>query len=62
MVATGVELVDGRKFIARKEVIVTYRAIRTPQVLMLSGIGPAKQLGIIEIRQLLKSPKVEHSF
>ncbi|KAK7738400.1 hypothetical protein SLS53_006215 [Cytospora paraplurivora] len=38
--ATGVELADGRKFTARKEVIICAGAYRTPQLLMLSGVGP----------------------
>lgn len=42
--ATGVELADGRKITARKEVIICAGAYRTPQLLMLSGIGPAETL------------------
>ena len=40
----GVQLVDGRSFIAKKEVIVCAGAYRTPQLLQLSGIGPAEHL------------------
>ncbi|KAK8121929.1 hypothetical protein PG984_010599 [Apiospora sp. TS-2023a] len=43
-VATGVELADGRKITARKEVILCAGALRTPQLLMLSGIGPSADL------------------
>jgi choline dehydrogenase-like flavoprotein len=39
--ATGVELADGRKFTARMEVIICAGAYCTPQILMLSGIGPS---------------------
>ncbi|KAH8394419.1 hypothetical protein KR222_005012, partial [Zaprionus bogoriensis] len=45
--AYGVRMqADGRmqKVLARKEVIVSAGAINTPQLLMLSGIGPAKHL------------------
>lgn len=37
--STGVELTDGRRFTANKEVIVSCGALRSPQLLMLSGIG-----------------------
>lgn len=45
--ATGVKLfIGGRKFIAKstKEVIVSAGAINTPHLLMLSGIGPVKNI------------------
>lgn len=42
--ASGVELVDGRTFRAEKEVIVAAGAYKTPQVLMLSGVGPKAEL------------------
>ncbi|KAL8700269.1 MAG: hypothetical protein Q9201_005540 [Fulgogasparrea decipioides] len=42
--ATGIELLDGRVFEAAKEVLVCCGSIKTPQVLMLSGIGPVKHL------------------
>ena len=47
--AKGVELVDGRKFFAKREVILSSGTIGTPRLLQLSGIGPAdylKKLGI----------------
>ena len=40
--STGVELVDGRKVVARKEVIVTAGAYQTPKILILSGVGPSQ--------------------
>lgn len=42
--ASGVELVDGRTFRAEKEVIVAAGAYKTPQILMLSGVGPKAEL------------------
>ena len=42
--ATGIELMDGRTFNAQKEVLICCGSIKTPQLLMLSGIGPASHL------------------
>lgn len=56
--ATGVEFVKaGRKRVvrARKEVILSAGALNSPQLLMLSGVGPAehlRQLGIPVVRDL----------
>ncbi|TVY51342.1 Pyranose dehydrogenase 3 [Lachnellula cervina] len=61
-VATGAELVDGRRFTAEREVIVCCGAIRTPQVLLLSGIGPAEELARHGIKQLVDSPDVGLNF
>lgn len=52
--AAGVEFMDksGTKFIAkaRKEVVMSAGAIHTPQILMLSGIGPADHLSSLGIK------------
>jgi choline dehydrogenase len=39
--ATGVELIDGRRFAAVREIALTAGAIATPKILQLSGIGSA---------------------
>ena len=42
--ATGLELLDGRVFTGTKEVLVCCGSLKTPQLLMLSGIGPSGHL------------------
>lgn len=42
--ATGVELLDGTRFFAAKEIALTAGAIATPKILQLSGIGDATHL------------------
>jgi len=42
--ATGVALQDGQTIHARAEVVLAASSINTPQLLMLSGIGPAAHL------------------
>lgn len=56
--ATGVELADGRQYQAKQEVIISCGAHKTPQLLMLSGIGPADELQEHNIQQLVDSPAV----
>ncbi|PQE13535.1 glucose dehydrogenase protein [Rutstroemia sp. NJR-2017a WRK4] len=58
--ATGVKLVDGRTFNATKEVIVSCGTLRTPQVLMLSGIGPAAELRSFGIPVIADLPKLRN--
>ncbi|OAP60197.1 hypothetical protein AYL99_05199 [Fonsecaea erecta] len=43
-VAVGVELVDGQKIHANKEVIICAGAFNSPKILLLSGIGPALEI------------------
>ena len=54
--AVGVELTDGSKLSSTKEVILCAGAIRTPQVLMLSGIGPSSELSKFNIKQTADLP------
>jgi choline dehydrogenase-like flavoprotein len=57
-VEKGVELADGRKLAAEREVILSAGSLRTPQILMLSGIGPAEELQRHSIKQVVDSPEV----
>jgi choline dehydrogenase-like flavoprotein len=56
--AIGVQTIDGRKLLARKEVIVSGGALNTPQILKLSGVGPAEELRKHGIPVVLDSPMV----
>ncbi len=58
--ATGVELTDGQRLTAFKEVIVSCGALRTPQLLMLSGIGPKSELSKYNIKQVAELPVGQH--
>lgn len=58
--AIGIELADGEKHMLKNngEVILSAGAYRTPQVLMLSGIGPPDQLSEHDIPVLVGLPEV----
>jgi choline dehydrogenase-like flavoprotein len=58
MVATGVELADGKIFRAGKEVVISAGTYRTPQILLLSDIEPAEELQKHGIRQTVNLPNV----
>ena len=60
--AVGVETVDGRRFVARREVVVSAGAYRTPQVLLLSGIGPREEIEKHGITPLVDAPDVGRNF
>ena len=55
-VAVGVELVGGKQIRANREVILACGAYRTPQVLLLSGIGPTAELLRHDIFQYSELP------
>ncbi|KAJ5087817.1 glucose dehydrogenase [Penicillium angulare] len=61
-IATGVELLDGTALNASREVIVSSGAYRTPQVLLLSGIGPSDELSKHGISVEVDSPEVGKNF
>ncbi len=57
-IATGVELASGAVITANEEIIISAGAYRTPQVLMLSGIGPIAELKKHGIAQVVDLPEV----
>jgi choline dehydrogenase-like flavoprotein len=61
-VARGVQLVGGDVFHAEKEVIISAGAYRTPQVLMLSGIGPRDELEKHGIETIADAEEVGRNF
>jgi choline dehydrogenase-like flavoprotein len=42
--AKGIKTIDGKEYLAKKDVILSGGALNSPQLLMLSGIGPADEL------------------
>jgi choline dehydrogenase-like flavoprotein len=60
--ATAVELISGQKISATTEVIVSCGTYRTPQLLMLSGIGNQEDLARHAIPFVVDSPEVGRNF
>ncbi|KAL9106465.1 MAG: hypothetical protein Q9227_008496 [Pyrenula ochraceoflavens] len=56
--ASGVVLADGRQITVKREVIISAGAHRTPQILMLSGIGPTVELSKNGIPTISELPEV----
>ena len=60
--ATGVELLDGTRYMAAKEIALTAGALATPKLLQLSGIGDAEQLRSFGIPVVADLPGVGENF
>lgn len=60
--AVGIEVADGTRYMASKEVIISTGAYRTPQLLQLSGIGPPDVLEKHGIPLVLDAPEVGRNF
>ncbi|MBO6758683.1 MAG: FAD-dependent oxidoreductase [Roseibium sp.] len=56
--ATGLELTDGTRITAAKEVILSCGSIGSPRLLQLSGIGPADHLSGLGIKVVHDQPEV----
>lgn len=56
--ASGVETLSGKTYRAKCEIILSGGAINTPQLLLLSGVGPAEELSRHEIEQVQELPMV----
>ncbi|KAI8160923.1 Oxygen-dependent choline dehydrogenase [Colletotrichum sp. SAR 10_70] len=61
LVSRGVQLANGTQILGR-ETILAAGTYRTPQILMLSGIGPAETLNKFEIPVVLDQPAVGKNF
>ncbi|KAI9172816.1 4-pyridoxate dehydrogenase [Paramyrothecium foliicola] len=62
LTARAVELLDGRTILATTEVIVSCGTYRTPQLLMLSGIGNQEHLAHHGIALAVHRPEVGQNF
>lgn len=60
--AHGVEIIDQightRKVLSKKEVIVSGGAVNSPQILLLSGVGPKEDLQNVGVRPIVDLPGV----
>ncbi|KAI0157774.1 putative GMC oxidoreductase [Xylariaceae sp. FL1272] len=57
LTAVGIKLEDGTE-IRGQDVILSAGAVRSPQILMLSGVGPAEELKKFDIPVVLDQPNV----
>ena len=62
--AVGVAVDHGgtKEMLRAERIVLCAGAVRTPQLLMLSGIGPADRLGALEIRTIVDQPNVGRGF
>lgn len=56
--ATGVEMMDGSRIVADREVLLCSGAIGSPRLLQLSGIGPADHLSDLGIAVVQDQPQI----
>ena len=61
-IASSVITTDGQRYSARREIILCAGTIRTPQILMLSGIGPSHLLSTYRIPVLLNNRDVGKNY
>jgi choline dehydrogenase-like flavoprotein len=59
---TAIEMMDGERIEASREVVLSSGAIGTPWLLMLSGIGPADHLAEVGVTPILDRPGVGANF
>lgn len=60
--ATGVELLDGTRFAASREIVLTAGAIATPRILQQSGLGSADLLQSLGIPVIADLPGVGENY
>lgn len=61
LTAVGIKLADGTEIHGR-EIVLSAGAVRSPQILMLSGVGPSHELSKFNIDVLLDQPEVGKNF
>ncbi|KAF0324817.1 glucose dehydrogenase, partial [Colletotrichum asianum] len=61
LIATGIELANGTHILGR-QTILSAGAVHTPQLLMLSGIGPRDELEAVGVDVKLEAPEVGKNY